>query len=283
MASAFELKVFPDLKAFETAVAPTLELKEAENSLMLGLMTALQARPPEAEMLFASVTDRSETVMTAFFTGHLLLLSKGGRQGIDMLVEHFANSGWKCPGIVGHERTAQTFANKWITTAKCKVSALKRHRIYELTKVTPPQDVEGHMRLATRDDLELLLDWTRLFNQEALPHQPFNLEGTRRNLGFRIDEQRTFVWECGGRVVSMAALNRPTRRSFSVGPVFTPENERRHGFASALTAAVSQQGLDTGKEMTVLYTDLDNPVSNSIYMKIGYRPVADARNYWFVY
>jgi len=33
--------------------------------------------------------------------------------------------------------------------------------------------------------------------------------------------------------------------------------------------------LDNGKEFCSLYTDLSNPVSNSIYQKIGYHPVED--------
>jgi hypothetical protein len=32
--------------------------------------------------------------------------------------------------------------------------------------------------------------------------------------------------------------------------------------------------LDSGKKFCTLYTDLDNPTSNSIYQKIGYKPVA---------
>jgi hypothetical protein len=38
---------------------------------------------------------------------------------------------------------------------------------------------------------------------------------------------------------------------------------------------VSQQALDAGTEEVVLFTDLANPVSNSIYQRLGYRPVED--------
>jgi predicted acetyltransferase len=58
---------------------------------------------------------------------------------------------------------------------------------------------------------------------------------------------------------------------------------RRHGYATALVAALSAEGLGRGKEFCILYTDLMNATSNSIYQKIGYEPLSDWRNYRFRY
>jgi predicted GNAT family acetyltransferase len=60
-----------------------------------------------------------------------------------------------------------------------------------------------------------------------------------------------------------------------VGPVYTPPQSRGRGYGTAVTAAVSQQALRAGAEDVLLYTDLANPGSNSIYQRIGYRPVED--------
>ena len=49
--------------------------------------------------------------------------------------------------------------------------------------------------------------------------------------------------------------------------------ERAPGLA--LTAALTQQLLDGGRRFCFLFTDLANPTSNSIYQRIGYRPVSD--------
>ena len=40
--------------------------------------------------------------------------------------------------------------------------------------------------------------------------------------------------------------------------------------------AISRLGLERGFSKCVLYTDLANPTSNSIYRKIGYRPICDS-------
>ena len=48
------------------------------------------------------------------------------------------------------------------------------------------------------------------------------------------------------------------------------------GYASNLTAAVSQALLDEGRTFCFLYTNLANGTANRIYQAIGYEPVTDA-------
>ena len=67
-----------------------------------------------------------------------------------------------------------------------------------------------------------------------------------------------------------------------VGPVYTPPEDRGHGWASALVAEGTQWLLDEGREWVCLYTDLSNPTSNRIYQAIGYEPVLDFDQYEFV-
>lgn len=62
--------------------------------------------------------------------------------------------------------------------------------------------------------------------------------------------------------------------------VYTPPAARGRGYASACVAALSQRVLDDGAHFCMLYTDLANPVSNAIYQRIGYVPVADVTDWW---
>ena len=74
----------------------------------------------------------------------------------------------------------------------------------------------------------------------------------------------------------------PTPNGIRIGPVYTPPELRGRGYASALTAQVSQLQLDRGRRFCFLYTDLANPTSNAIYMRIGYERVCDSRELAFV-
>jgi predicted GNAT family acetyltransferase len=63
--------------------------------------------------------------------------------------------------------------------------------------------------------------------------------------------------------------------------VYTPPELRRHGFAAACVATLSQRVLDRGAKACMLYTDLANPTSNNIYQKVGYHPVTEAEMWQF--
>jgi hypothetical protein len=81
--------------------------------------------------------------------------------------------------------------------------------------------------------------------------------------------------------VSLVGWGGATPNGVRVGPVYTPPDLRRRGYATALTAAVSADLLAAGKRFCFLYTDLANPTSNRIYMSIGYEPVCDSVDYVF--
>ena len=59
-----------------------------------------------------------------------------------------------------------------------------------------------------------------------------------------------------------------------VGPVFTPAENRGRGYGSALTAALSSELLRGGSRV-MLYADADNPTSNGVYQRLGYRLLDD--------
>jgi predicted GNAT family acetyltransferase len=89
------------------------------------------------------------------------------------------------------------------------------------------------------------------------------------------------LWEEDGEPVSLAGWGGPTPNGVRVGPVYTPPELRGRGYATALTAELSQRLLDGrlfegGRRFCFLYTDLANPTSNAIYERIGYRRVAES-------
>lgn len=91
-----------------------------------------------------------------------------------------------------------------------------------------------------------------------------------KNAEKRVLEGKTYFWIRDTMPVCMAAQARPTANGLAINGVFTPAEHHCRGYASALVGAVSQMSLDSGKKFCTLYTDLDNPTSNSIYQKIGY-------------
>jgi predicted GNAT family acetyltransferase len=155
-----------------------------------------------------------------------------------------------------------------------------RQRIYRLTQVRPVVGVPGRARAATEDDRALLVSWVRAFAEESFREAP--LRSAEETVEARLRDRigGFVVWE-DEEPVSVAGWGGLTPNGVRIGPVYTPPERRRHGYASALTAAVSAQQLELGRRFCFLYTDVENPTSNRIYTDIGYLPVCDSIDYAF--
>ena len=75
--------------------------------------------------------------------------------------------------------------------------------------------------------------------------------------------------------MSLAGRSRAVAGQARIGPVYTPPDLRGRGFGGAATVAITQAALADGAEGVVLFTDLANPASNTLYQRLGYRPVSD--------
>jgi hypothetical protein len=137
-----------------------------------------------------------------------------------------------------------------------------------------PPIPEGYFRPAAPEDVEIVADWLRDFEIEALTeNHPADRIRARR----LVNQGDVFFWETDGQPVSMAMRTRPIKNSITISGVYTPPEHRRRGFAAACVATLSQSLLDLGFETLTLFTDLANPTSNAIYQKIGFCPVCDFR------
>jgi predicted GNAT family acetyltransferase len=126
--------------------------------------------------------------------------------------------------------------------------------------------------------LELLAGWVAAFNEDLKEpplEQPELLEVTRRY----VDRGGVFIWQ-DQQPVSLVNASGPAGRVARVGPVYTPPEFRRRGYAGAAVGAISRLLLDRGHPLCCLYTDRSNPTSNHIYQEVGYVPVCEVEEYW---
>ena len=129
---------------------------------------------------------------------------------------------------------------------------------------------------------ELVTDWVVAFSTEAMPEQPpiDDPEAVADRWIARVN-RLLYLWEDGGRVVSLVGAGGETPNGIRIGPVYTPPDARGRGYATSLTAAASADQLERGRRFCFLFTDLANPTSNAIYQSIGYEPVCDMDQYRF--
>lgn len=278
-----KLKRYDEAGAFLAAVGEELYAQAAVNNLMLGICERLVQDPAAYENpLFLTVHSRSgDLLLAAVMTPpHNLILAEGADFGLGLpsLIEHLRENQLAIPGVIGPVDCAEAFYEQWKSVAGLEGEVEMYQRIYELRHVNLPKIPPGHFRVALLSDAQKIAEWVKAFNVEALgKEQPPKLEWAEKVTR----EGRVFLWEDEGRPVAMAMSARPLKHSITVSAVYTPPEHRQRGYATALVARLSQHLLDMGYEFITLFTDLENPTSNSIYQKIGYRPVIDFRSYRF--
>lgn len=272
------LTTYTDPVRFLNRTQALLEQHEASNNLILGLADTLIRTPdiyPEWRLLTVDDGDAVLGVGLRTLPKNLQLYLPAISQAVvDLIAQHVYDQDPTLPGVMATLETAAAFADAWTRIAAVRWHSHMHMRVYELRQVTAPAQVPGELVLATTQDSSLLAPWVRTFYQESL-HEVVSDEEARQILQKYVSRKALFLWVVDGWPVAMAAQNRESRHGAVIGLVYTPPEQRGHGYASAAVAALSQQMLDSGKEFCALFTDREYAIANRIYQKIGYRPLDD--------
>jgi hypothetical protein len=165
-----------------------------------------------------------------------------------------------------------------------RVQVSQHTRLHELGELAWPAPVPGGLRAATEDDLELATEWFGAFMGDA-DEQAGRPRGAsaheipdRAEMLRRLRTGSLWFWiNQAGQRVHLTGVNPPSFGVARIGPVYTPPDQRGHGWASNAVAEISRR-IQAGGVRACLFTDQANPTSNKIYAALGYQPVADMAN-----
>ncbi len=253
--------------------------KEAENNLILGVAGRIASEASDRnEYLFLTVEENGNVAGCAFRTPPWkLVVTECPAQAIDGLVDLVHRRYPDLAAVLGPNPAARSFAAAWARRYELTFRPGMRQRVYELdTVIRPDPAAEGTSRVADKKEKTLLVEWLVAFHQEV----GFPLDDPEGSAARLLEDGEAWFW-CNPEPVSLAVCTGHTRNGVRIGLVFTPVEQRGHGYASEITAALAQNALDRGKQTCFLFTDVDNPTSNKIYRSIGFRPVTDMIDYLF--
>ena len=262
-------------------VRPLLSRATARHNLILGILDVLRRRPETYPGFHLwAVRDRDGVVGAAIQTPpyNLALARPTDETALPPLAGAIHRAGVRLPGVVGGVPEAEAFAEAWIDLAGGTTQTITRQGIYELTAVRDDGHAEGAPRIATEADIGLIAEWHDAFIAEAVPEFTGDRASRARRVRSTIEEGGYWLWEAGARPVAMTGSSPAPPEGIRVGPVYTPPEERGHGYATALVAHVSRAALEGGRRACYLHTDL----SNAMYQRIGYDRVCDAIDLRFV-
>jgi GNAT superfamily N-acetyltransferase len=226
------------------------------------------------------VFDESEACVGAAFRTAPFGLQIGPMplEGVQLLAVAAAQQDDTFTWIVGSDRIVTTFLQAYgaSTSPGSKRTFVRgmKNLLYELGELSMPH-VEGTYRAATLNDIELVVRWTHDFlaftGATQLP------DGRDREfIVARLKERSLRLWSVENEPVAMAGhgptVETPSGSFTRIGPVFTPEDLRGHGYGSAVTAALCEE-LVARRSRVILYADADYPTSNRVYQHLGFREI----------
>ncbi|MBC6451454.1 GNAT family N-acetyltransferase [Actinokineospora xionganensis] len=196
------------------------------------------------------------------------------------VVDYLLTEGIDVMGVGGPRDVADPFMRTWIAASGQTIEQSIPMRLYHLGELDMPTNVAGEFRLTGEADVPMVGRWWEDFFAEAT--HGGNPESGEHDVRKALEFGRGIgLWIDQGEPGSFAVASPPRAGMSRIGPVYTPADKRGRGYGAAVTAHVAQWAVDQGAEHVLLFTDLDNPTSNSIYQRIGFRPVFDAVEYVF--
>jgi uncharacterized protein len=192
------------------------------------------------------------------------------------IVDAIAEADVPLPGVNGEAATAACFAGQWSERRRSRVTPFRGMRLYELLETVEDPGAEGQLRQAGPGDRSLMILWTRAFQNEIGE----SAIGTELRVDRGLAAGELWLWDKSGETTSMAVSRQPAQGVVRLSGIYTPPEKRNQGYAAACVHSLSRNLRDSGYRC-ILYTDLGNPTSNSIYRRIGYRAVAEALHYRF--
>ena len=273
--SEYRAAVTDDVARATEATTAFLCTDPVQHNLILTLLEQRQVRPEPGQ--YGWVTHDGDVVGVSFRSPLIFhaAVTPMPADAVEVLASELASVDPALPGVAGDAATAARFAGRWAELLKVPAAPAEGQRLYELRSLRPPTGVDGHARVAVAADLDRIIEWAAGFEQDTGSHVP-----SPDMLAQRVTDGLIWLWE-HGEPVSMAGYTRAIGGVSRIGHVYTPPDQRGRGYAAACTAATSQVAFDAGADRCVLYTQLENPVSNAIYRRLGYEPVGEQLRYAF--
>ncbi len=261
------IKIYEKVIMFLDDYQEELLKDETRNNLIIGITR----RGTHISLIVSSRID--DEFVVGVLAGKNLILASNTSNGTVYrdLVEFMENQEY--PGIIGVLEDCELYHKIYGDLTGKELQVKMNQRIYQCVEVNNIAGDFGVIRLATKEDADLLSDWLTMFAGAA--KETTSKEEALDSITRKINDQRLYVLEVDGEVVSMTARTRTLVKTETVSYVFTPQELRGKGYASRLVEEITRIIHSEGRIAT-LYTDLANPTSNSIYMKIGYVPHCDS-------
>jgi len=190
------------------------------------------------------------------------------QEAIDSLIEYLILNMIEIKGVQGNYQNSHYFADQYYekTTLKFRTRlSMDIMRLDQLKEVP----IQEKMAIASFADKEIIKEFERAFFEEAL-NDEISEEDLLKRLNAQLENQQIVVLKNqSNEILSMAMTSRKMKDGIAISLVYTPKKYRNKGFSQSLLYQLCSELLKTNRFVT-LFVDKTNPVSNNLYLKLGF-------------
>ena len=284
-----QAEFYENINEYIDLAFPFLLKNEAENILLFSILNTLKIDQNtfgdlKPSLILVKKDDNIKLASLRTPPYNQLISFTEDLNSINVLVESLLKIEEDLPGILGFKDGAERFIELYCKK-KCLIPELIRNeRAYKLIRVAEDTIGDKTFIIGDKTYQSLILKWAKEMILDAgLTTEADQMDRTLNQIKEDITKEKIFLLLDKSNPVSMARKAGKTPNGGLINLVFTPPHFRRRGYATECVAKLSQRLLnEEGNKFCFLFTDLANPTSNSIYQKIGFRPVIDMDQYMFL-
>lgn len=276
---------YNDINSFAKDVLPLVTQYETQNNLLLGNINRELQGGNSNNLKIVIKDDSDEVILVGVQVDpfNLTLAEKNNKpydDAIQLLVQTLYEKQIEIPGCIAVEGLADRFSTIYLKYFKKKLQTKFELNLLQAKTITPPHKAKGYLRVATESDLFYLPYWLEAFALEC-GLLADTIENNFKKLSSHIEKKTLYIWE-DEKPVSVCMQGRHGEKGAAISFVYTPPYYRGKGYASECVAYASQAILEKGFEHCYLFADKANPISNKIYIHIGYEMVSLTKSICFI-
>ncbi|MDE7263930.1 MAG: GNAT family N-acetyltransferase [Anaeroplasmataceae bacterium] len=178
--------------------------------------------------------------------------------------------------ILGEKETVVAFLKEYQKLKPGTIENIHSMSIMALQKLSF-SDENHSVFQCTSNDLEGLAVYYRAFYMEL-----FNSDRSLDEIKEMIkgSEQSFYAYKINNTIVSIAAKTRESKDICCISHVYTTPEHRGKGYSARVVSKVCEELLNV-KKIPYLYVDNNNPISNHLYLKLGFSYIVDQEQYNF--
>ena len=174
----------------------------------------------------------------------------------------------KLCSISGKPEFVKIFAEQYSRILGVTNKISLRMDSYQCQKVIKPKNVQGKLVKAQLSNMDIVVKFWVGFVFDCFGIN-VNEEKQIPTVESMIKFGNLYLWEVENKICGMVNIIHQSERYARINNVYTPLEERKRGYASAMVAELSSTLIKEGLT-PMLYADIKNCDSNKVYKAIGF-------------